>query len=124
LIKQKGRLTPLDSYSLIHGDLAPSNLGMKEGRPVFIDLDRARFAHPLLDVVALFHHFPEIGEEGVADYLSLLGFTREDWVFFLFLFHLKRLVRALKHWRKKEEGWLETVKLHETRLGLLLGSGS
>ena len=120
LRQQRHRLTPLGLYSLVHGDLAPSNLCMREGRPVFIDLDRARFAHPLLDLVALAYHFPDL-EEGVGDYLSLLGFTRDDWVFYLFLFHLKRLVRAMKHWRKGEERWLSRVEAHEARLGELVG---
>ena len=120
LLSHRALLKPLSSYSLVHGDLAPSNLGMKGERPVFIDLDRARFAHPLLDVAALSYHFPGVGEGAVADYLSLLGFTGEDWAFYLFLFHLKRLVRALKHWRRGEEGWQARVEAHEAQLARLV----
>ena len=122
LEEKRSRLVPLKSYSLIHGDLAPSNLGSRGGRPVLLDLDRARFAHPLVDVVALVHHFPRIQKEEVEDYLSLLGFTGEDWTFFLCLFHLKRLIRALKHYEKGEREWKEVVEAHEACLRTVMGN--
>ncbi|GEM_PF-1729252 len=116
-------LTPLESYSLVHGDVALANLGARGEDPVLLDLDRAFFAHPLLDVAALVHHFPGIGKESLDDYLSVLGFTPRDWTFFLFLFHLKRLVRALKHYRKGEEEWGEVVQAHGEWLESVVKNG-
>ncbi len=121
LQERASRLTPLESYSLTHGDLAPSNLGSREGEPVLLDLDRARFTHPLVDVVALVHYFPEVQGKGIEDYLSLLGFTGEDWLFFSCLFHVKRLIRALKHFTKGEEEWGKVVGVHESWLRSVVG---
>ncbi len=105
-------LSPLKAYSLIHADLAKSNLGARGNVPVLMDLDRARFSHPLMDVAALLYHFPET-QGDVDSYLTSSGFTPSDLEFFTFLLRIKRLIRALKHMRKGEAEWNFTVELHE-----------
>jgi hypothetical protein len=104
-----GKVGGLLMYSLLHGDIALSNIRRKGDGPAFIDLDRARFGHPLMDVAPLFFHFPEVGE-GV---FEAWGFTRGSGGFFLRLFHLRRLIRALKHLRKGETQWASKVEFHE-----------
>ncbi len=104
-----GKVRGLSVFSLLHGDIALSNIRRRGDGPAFIDLDRARFGHPLMDVAPLLFHFPEVGE-GV---FEAWGFTRDEGEFFLWLFHLKRLIRALKHLRKGEVQWSSNVELHE-----------
>jgi len=103
------RVEKVHTYSLLHGDIAPSNILRKGDSPAFIDLDRARFGHPLMDVASLYFHFPEVGE-GI---FEAWGFTLSTGYFFLWLFHLRRLIRALKHLRKGETQWASTVEFHE-----------
>jgi hypothetical protein len=108
----KTLVASLEEYSLVHGDLARANLGKRGGHPVLLDLDRANFSHPLTDVAALLFHFPGV-ETGLEEYLKEKGFSFEELRFFSYLFHIKRLNRALKHLRKGEKDWLAVVERHE-----------
>lgn len=64
-----------------HGDLAPVNLLIEAGRPVaLLDLERARFAHPLFDaawwrLIVRCHH-PTIWQEAVGAFATAAGLGR------------------------------------------------
>ena len=90
--ERRGRL--LDSFErvalevetshprLAHGDLAPVNLLVQDGRvAAVLDLDRARLAHPLFDAawfawVVSFHHHGVVAETAWSAYERAAGLAR------------------------------------------------
>lgn len=118
------RLKEPSDFSLLHNDLVPTNVGLRDGKVVLIDLDRACFGHPLEELVKVCYHFCRDEEE--RSLMMRWYFPSQDLPeeipLFWFLLHLKRLARALKHFAKGEAGWMEVVVRHEEALmGIISG---
>jgi aminoglycoside phosphotransferase (APT) family kinase protein len=103
-----GRVAP----RFAHGDLAPVNVLVSDGRPVAVlDLDRACLAHPALDAawfawVVSFHH-PEIAGEAWAAFAAAAGLGRTPLDAVSWLWPLLLLERAAEATSQAErDRWL------------------
>jgi aminoglycoside phosphotransferase (APT) family kinase protein len=90
-----------------HGDLAPVNLLVRDGRIVAVlDLDRARLAHPLYDAawfawVVSFHH-ADVAEASWSAYARAVGMDARSPATFTWLWPLQ-LVERLSEAREEDE---------------------
>jgi hypothetical protein len=110
-------------YSLIHGDIALSNMGLSGNRAALLDVVRMRYGFAMEDTVAaldmLKRQFFKVSmsmEDAFWDgyHSIILPSEAEKAVlpFFEGIFHVKRLKRSLKHIRKGEVDWHQKVAWH------------
>jgi aminoglycoside/choline kinase family phosphotransferase len=55
------------SASLIHGDLHPGNVAVRDGRPIFFDWTDGAVGHPFCDLATFLPDVDELTKQGIAD---------------------------------------------------------